>query len=92
MNADVLLIHGMCTDKKEDLQGANAALARALDMQPQPPEAYRSEPSERQAIQARACSSCTPSLLECGAPRRPRKDLHAEHRKRTEAGNRQTLP
>jgi hypothetical protein len=36
--ADVLLVHGMCTHKKEDLQGANAALAKALNMQPQRPE------------------------------------------------------
>ena len=73
MNADVLLIHGMCTDKKEDLQGANAALARALDMQPQPPEAYRSEPSERQAIRARACSSLHAEFARVRGPAPPTK-------------------
>jgi len=41
--ADVLLVHGMCTHKKEDLQGANAALAKALEMQPQRPEDVKLE-------------------------------------------------
>ena len=41
--ADVLLVHGMCTHKKEDLQGANAALAKALDMQPQRPDDVKLE-------------------------------------------------
>jgi len=41
--ADVLLVHGMCTHQKEDLQGANAALAKALGMQPQRPEDVKLE-------------------------------------------------
>ena len=35
---DILLVHGMCTHTVNDLQGANAALAKALNMEPQTPE------------------------------------------------------